>query len=75
MISQNALTAYLILLCQLAEQLTVRSGPPDPLLQVRGLVIDFGGEDRGVPGRLIGWDAIDLTTSTVTLRVVRVVHN
>jgi hypothetical protein len=60
MISQNALTAYLVLLRQLAEQLTVRSGLPDPLLQVRGLVIDLGGEDRGAPGRRIRWDAIEL---------------
>jgi hypothetical protein len=64
MISQNALMAYLILLCQLAGQFTVRSGLPDPLLQIRGLVIDLGGEDRGVPGRLIGWDAIDLRRLT-----------
>jgi hypothetical protein len=41
MISQNALTACLILLCQLAERFAVRSGLPDPLLQVRGLVIDL----------------------------------
>jgi hypothetical protein len=47
MISLNALTACLILLCQLVEQFAVRAGLPDPLLQVRGLVIDRGGEGRG----------------------------
>jgi hypothetical protein len=47
MISQNALTAYLILLRRFGEQFTVRPGLPDPLLQVRDLVIDLDGEDRG----------------------------
>jgi len=56
--SQNALMAYLILLFKVSEQFAVRSGLLDPLLQVRGLVTDLGGEDRG--DQLIWWDAIDL---------------
>src|SRR5215218_8820201 len=51
---------FLILLYQLSEQFTVRSGMLDPLLQMQGLVTDLGGEDRGVPHQLIGRDAIDL---------------
>jgi hypothetical protein len=51
---------FLILFCQFSERFTVRSGLLDPLLQVRGLVTDLGGEDRGVPHQLIGRDAIDL---------------
>jgi hypothetical protein len=51
---------FLILLCQLSEQFTVRSGLLDPLLQVRGVVTGVGAGNRGVPRRLIGRDAIDL---------------
>jgi hypothetical protein len=57
MISPNALTPYLVLLCQLAEQFTVRSGLPDPLREVRGFVIDPAG--LGTRARM-GWDAIEL---------------
>src|SRR4051812_32732354 len=72
MISPNALTPYLVLLCQLAEQFTVRSGLPDLLREVRGFVIDPAGS--GVPGTdRVGCDRA--MRATVTLRVVRVVHN
>jgi hypothetical protein len=49
MISQNALTASLVPIRQVAEQLTVRSGLPDSLRQVRGLVIDHVERIEGSP--------------------------